>query len=290
MRVWGSGRVAVWGAVSPILDTAHQPVEEGVHVHARRSIGSKKEIDDNFVQVIIKNWKGNEKPLIITAEEAVHFMVAKVFGIRIESIRCPGCNRLHLDEGWFSVNPHQQHLCVHCERMFFDFEPGVGNPLAEIEVPPDALVAQPARVPPLNMGQGDFPGGVQVWGTNPAIFWKNQNRESKGIHIHAFDKRGDIDFDETVPSLTIDGLALDEDMVRIYMAQSVVPHLHQRVCHIVCPRCGTDHFDRGVLAHTPHKLHACGHCRKKFEYKDGLESIGNPLVSTLAQLMDLTLR
>lgn len=284
IKEWGSGSVAVWGAVSPIYNTASQPAEKGVHVHARHLMGGVKEIDDNFVQVIIKNWKGKEKPLTITAEAAIHYMVAAVFGLKIERVRCLACNVLHLEQGWYSVNPHQNHLCISCKSVFFEIDAGLGNPLAEIEVPPDGLIAPSKPEPPLQIRQGDYPGGIQVWGTNPAIFWKNQNSDGKGIHLHAFDKHGNIAFDETVPSLTIDGLPLDEDMVRIYMAQSVVPHLHRSVCHISCPRCGTDHFDKGVLAHTPHKIHTCSKCRYKFEYGDGFESIGNPLVNTLARL------
>ena len=284
MKDWGSGSVALWGAVSPVFDTASQPIDEGVHVHARHSIGAEKEIDNNFDQVIVKNWKGREKPLTITAKAAIHYMVAAVFGLQIKRIWCPACKQLHLDEGWYSVNSHQKHLCVNCKSVFFDFGDGIGNPLAEIEIPPDALVAQPIPVDPLVCRQNDFPGGMQVWGTNPAIFWKNQERGHKGIHVHAFDRRGKFAFDETVPSLSIDGLSIDEDMVRIYMAQSVVPHLYRSVSYITCPKCGTDHFDRVPLAHIPHKLHTCNRCHYKFEHGDGATSIGNPLVNTIARL------
>ena len=284
MKDWGSGSVALWGAVSPVYNTASQLIEEGVHVHARHSIGAAKEIDDNYVQVVVKNWKMDEKPLTVTAKDAIAYMVASVFDLQMKRISCPACGQLHLDEGWFSVNPHQKHVCIYCRRAFFDLENGIGNPLAGIEMPPDALVAQPTPVDPLECRQKDYPGGIQVWGTNPAVFWKNQQRGSTGIHVHAFDENNDIAFDETVPSLSIDGLFLDEDMVRMYMAQSVVPHLYRSVCHILCPKCGTGHFDRGTSAHIPHKLHTCNHCHYKFEHGDGAESIGNPLVNTIARL------
>ena len=284
MQIWGSGSVAIWGAVSPVYDTTAQLVEEGVHVHARRQIGAEKEIDGNFGRAIIKNWEQDKKPLTIATNEAIYFMVAKVFGIKIECVRCPACDYPHLDKGWYSVNPHHEHLCAKCKRGFFEFEPAVSNPLAEIKVPSDALVPRPPPVQPLKCKQEDYPGGIQVWGTNPAIFWRNQKRGNTGIHVHAFDGGGDIDFNETVPSLAIDDIALDEDMVRIHMAQSVVPHLRRRVSYIVCPKCETDHFDRGALARAPHKVHICNHCHYKFEHGDRSSSIGNPLVNTIARL------
>ena len=153
IKEWGSGSVAVWGAVSPIFNTASQPSEEGVHVHARHLIGGVKEIDDNFAQVIIKNWNGKEKPLTITAKDAIHFMVAAVFDLKIKCVRCPACNLLHLDKGWYSVNLHQHHLCINCNKVFFDIEPGLGNPLAEIEMPTDALVSQATPVAPMEVQQ-----------------------------------------------------------------------------------------------------------------------------------------
>ncbi len=284
MKEWGSGSVALWGAVRPVFDTAGQPIDEGVHVHARYSIGAEKEVDNNFDQVVIKNWKENEKPLTVTARAAIHYMVAAVFKLQIKRIRCPACKKLHLDQGWYSVNPHQKHLCGNCQLVFFDVRDGIGNPLAEIEIPPDALVAQPTPVDPLVCRQKDFPGGMQVWGTNPAIFWKNQERGHTGVHVHAFDKHGKFAFDETVPSLKIDGISLDEDMVRTYMAQSVVPRLLQRVRFMKCLNCGLDHFDSGSLAHTPHRVHRCDHCHSKFEHADGSDSIGNPLVNSIARL------
>ncbi len=284
MNDWGSGSIAIWGAVSPVFDTTAQPAEKGVHVHARRQIGAEKDIDGNFGRVTIRNWQQDKDPLTIATNEAIYFMVAKVFGIEIKCVRCPACDYPHLDKGWYSVNAHHQHLCTECKRGFFEFEPAVSNPLAEIRVPSDALVPRPPPVQPLRCKQEDYLGGIQVWGTNPAIFWRNQKRGNTGIHVHAFDRRGDIDFNETVPSLTIDDIVLDEDMVRIYMAQSIVPHLRRGVSYIVCPKCKTDHFDRGVWAYTPHKFHNCNFCHYKFEHGNGAESIGNPLINTIARL------
>src|SRR5262245_33815534 len=47
------GGVALWGAVPPIYDTAHQKVDRGIHVHARSSVDAKKEIDATYRSVLL---------------------------------------------------------------------------------------------------------------------------------------------------------------------------------------------------------------------------------------------
>ena len=212
---WESGSVAVWGAVLPIYDTANTTANEGVHVHVRRSLGGAKDIDETYDRVFIKNWKAGEQPIIIDTAAAIHYMVAAIFELQTKFICCPACKSPHLDEGWFSVNPHRKHLCMKCKGVFFDFEHSIGNPVGNVEMPPDALVDQPTLMPALEIRQEDYPGGIQLWGSNPAIFWKNQNRENKGIHLHAYDEHDKLAHDDSVNSLTIDGLMLDVDMVRL---------------------------------------------------------------------------
>lgn len=284
LRKWGSGSVAVWGAVAPIYDTTGLSVTPGVHVHARQERGGEKDVDDTYSSVTIKNWKKGERPITISAADAIHYMVAAVFGLKIKIIRCPSCKIPHLDEGWFSVNPHQKHLCGRCKGVFFDIERSIGNPLAGVAIPAADSMLESAQEAALELQQSNFPGGIQLWGSNPAIFWMNQSREQRGIHVHAFGIDGNTLLDETVPELSIDGLHLDADMVRTLMAQSSVPHLHQCVRDISCPQCGCQHFDQGNLAYVPHRNHICEQCGNGFEFQDGKESIGNPLVGVLAQL------
>ena len=287
IQEWEGGSVAVWGAVAPIYNTTALKVANGVHVHARRNLGGDKEIDDTFDRVVIRNWGPDEKPLVVNAVEAIHYMVTAIFGLRPRRILCPACKQPHLDEGWFSVKPHRKHLCAYCQRVFFDVERGIGNPIGEVERLPDALVMRTPLVVSAEFQQTDYPGGMQLWGSNPAMYWRSQNRENHGIHLHAFDAGGNIVYDETVTSLTIDGISLDAEMVRTYMAQSVVPQLAQSVSDISCPRCGAHHFDHGPLAHTPHVMHTCERCRKRFKHGQGQLSIGNPIVGTLTRLREM---
>ena len=277
MAHWQSGSIGVWGAVDPIYNTARFSEKTGVHVHARRVLGGMKSIDKTFDRVFIKNWKEGEDSLVVDASTAIHYMVAAIFELKTKYIRCPACKYPHLDEGWFSVNPHRKHLCMKCNKVFFDFERSIGNPLGDIEMPPDALVSQQMPMQALDIMQSAYAGGIQLWGSNPAIVWRNQNRENKGIHVHAYNEDGRLVFDESVVSLTVDGLPLDVDQVRYYMAQSTVEHLRQCVTDIVCPHCNAYHFDKGHWAYTPHQEHLCEQCGRKFHTPDGVGVNRKPL-------------
>jgi hypothetical protein len=64
----------------------------------------------------------------------------------------------------------------------------------------------------LVLKQADFPGGIQIWGSNPAIVWTASRHEKAGIHVHAFRRDGDgtPERDETFSEVVIDGVRLDE--------------------------------------------------------------------------------
>src|SRR3984893_15227399 len=47
------GGIALWGAVPPVYDTTTQPIDRGVHVHARTTAGGAKEMDRTFRAVRI---------------------------------------------------------------------------------------------------------------------------------------------------------------------------------------------------------------------------------------------
>ena len=290
LREFEGGSAAIWGAVSPVFDSTGWPTIQGVHVHARKIAGGTKQVDETYSKVTLKNWRQGERPITITATDAIHYMVASVFGLNVKSVHCPRCKLPHLDEGWFSVNPHQKHLCSNCNGVFFDTERGIGNPLAEIANAASAEATQLAEGLPRELQQMDYPSGMQLWGSNPAIFTMNQRREQRGVHVHAFGVDGKTLIDDTVPSLAVDGIHLDAEMVRSYMAQSTVPHLKESIQDIICPRCGGHHFDQGVQAHIPHLNHCCEHCGSSIEFSDGKECIGNPLVGTLAHLKQTTLK
>src|SRR5580704_2778853 len=43
-----AGGIALWGAAPPVYDTTTQPLDRGIHVHARVAMDSKKELDQTF--------------------------------------------------------------------------------------------------------------------------------------------------------------------------------------------------------------------------------------------------
>ena len=100
---------------------------------------------------------------------------------------------------------------------------------------------QAAKV--LSLRQSDYPGGIQVWGSNAAIIWSSEKAEEEGIHVHAYKADGEIaDPDDTFSAVEIDGVRLDPAMVRTLMAQNSLPHLEARVVPLKCSRCDEMEF------------------------------------------------
>jgi hypothetical protein len=221
------GGIALWGAVPAIYDTTRLPMERGIHVHARLKAGSKKKFDHTYRKIAVKKRNGElfERQIEVTELDAIYFMVAGVFEKPVKYVRCSRCGYPHLDKDWFSVHPHQRHLCHGCGRNFWDETPGIGNPgvLLQEELEGSArrrLVTAPKV---LDLKQADWEGGIQIWGSNPAMVWTADKPEEKGIHVHAFRRDGkDAEIDGTYKKVTVDGIELDPEMVRNLMAQSRV--------------------------------------------------------------------
>jgi hypothetical protein len=139
--------------------------------------------------------------------------------------------------------------------------------------------------------QRDFAGGLSIWGSNPAIVWTATRSEEEGIHLHAFDSTNKIVIDDTYSALNIDGVDLDPGMVRVYMAQSALPHIAGRVRSIFCVRCGAPHFDTNEYAFTPHEHHLCVHCGFEFRARSRFrKTIGNPACDAFAKLSAVSQR
>jgi transposase-like protein len=283
------GGVALWGAVPPVYDTTRQPLDRGIHVHARREPRGKKDIDWTYrgVRLITgSNGKANTS-LAVSELDAIYFMVSSVFGYGTKYIQCTRCGHPHLDKDWFSVHAHRRHLCAGCGKTFPDTELGIGNPIAAIQ----ATLGQRKQVKParrrLLLKQADFQGGIQIWGSNPAIVWTASQHEEEGIHVHAFGREDDEkpELDETFSEVVIDGVALDPIMVRTLMAQSALPHIAGRVRGFTCPKCRQTHFSTGEAAFTPMVEYSCARCHHVFVSSGRLRKvIGNPCVDTLSAL------
>jgi hypothetical protein len=78
-----SGGVALWGAVPAVYSTvAHDMPDLGVHTHARREPGGRKQVDRTFPEVTIALGSSEKTHDITIGErEAVHYMIAQVLGV-----------------------------------------------------------------------------------------------------------------------------------------------------------------------------------------------------------------
>lgn len=285
------GGIGIWGAVPPIFDTTRLPLDRGIHVHARITAGGDKLIDKTFRSLTLKGGRMPPDGMVVSEIDAIYYMVSSVFGFSVKYIQCTHCGYAHLDKDWFSVHPHRTHLCAGCGKKFRDADIAVGNPLKQLRDLGGTKPQKPVRAKKtLSIRQRDFPGGIQIWGSNPAIIWSGKEDEEEGIHVHAFENEGGkadskADPDGTFSEVTIDGVSLDPLMVRTLMAQSALPHIAGRVVPLQCPTCGTMEFASGELAFRPTTEHRCPKCGDNLRGPGRLrKTIGNPLIKTLDRL------
>ena len=123
------GGVALWGALPPVINTATSPGESGVHVHARREVGGKKNIDETFDEVMVID---GDNHVVLNANSATAFNISRLFGRNVKYLECPRCGEAHVDGGEFAARPHRKHLCLACGRDFYDSEPSIGNPISGV--------------------------------------------------------------------------------------------------------------------------------------------------------------
>jgi len=280
-----TGGVALWGSVPAVYDTTLQAMDRGIHVHARRTVGGCKEIDRTYRKLRIPFSEDlfSDGWAEVDEIDAINYMVSTVFGFATIAVNCTYCGFPHLDRDWFAVHPHRRHQCHGCGRQFSDTVVGIGNPLATIRKHFYTKPAKEVKAPRnLSLRQADYAGGIQIWGSNPALIWTSNEAEESGIHVHAFQLHDDEmpAIDDTFAKVLIDGRKLDPVQVRTYMAQSAMPHLESRIAALRCPACDAPHFDQGEWAHTPHVEHECHVCQYTFQSPTRMKkTIGNPFVA-----------
>ncbi|MAT90911.1 MAG: hypothetical protein CMC35_09485 [Flavobacteriaceae bacterium] len=283
------GGIGLWGSLQPIYSTSKTPFDEkGIHVHARNTNKGKKEIDGTFKEVYIKSpisdVFGNNQYIKMDAEIATAYTTSMVTGKKMKCIYCSHCNKPHIDSNYFAVTYHKKHLCSHCGREFWDKNEGISNPIVEIKkIFQDQFIEQSIELVDrvLDIEQKNFNGGIEIWGSNPAIIWTRPKKEEAGIHVHVYknDNTGERIFDDTYGSVKIDGHELNDTQVRYLMVQNSLEYLKNKVLSINCSNCGRDHFDRLDSAIRPHKHHLCEFCDTEFE--TDIPCVGNPIIQVL---------
>jgi hypothetical protein len=178
-------------------------------------------------------------------------------------------------------------LCAGCGRHFRDTTTGIGNPIAQLQ----AVTGLASRKPvpagrSFRVSQQEYPGGIQIWGSNPAIIWSAEKEEEEGIHIHAFKGEDSApDVDDTFSTVTIDAVTIDPIMVRTLMAQNALPHIASRVFSMRCIDCNRPAFDADQAAFTPEIGRRCAKCGGNLSGSGRLrKAIANPLVEVLERL------
>lgn len=278
------GGIAIWGGVPPIVcTTPHYVNELGIHVHARKRRGAEKDIDQSFDSVVFLGPDSNA-PVSIDETAAVGFMIAQVLGVQMVDLECIECGHLIFEGRGAACYPKTTHRCQNCEAESYTRSPVVANPLIRLRKRYSSNVDPPVirvnrkfdKVPK------DFPGGLQIWGSNQAIVWTAQRSEEEGLHIHWYDENGGIIDDDTYGSVCISGKDLDVTAARLWMAQKEVPELLPHVGRVNCSRCGAPICSKDVAARRPSVSHLCSICRHTTYTEQAI--LANPIPSILREL------
>lgn len=156
--------LGIWIGLAPAIDTFNEKSKyfyAGIHVHARKELGGRKVIDNNFPAVRIKDHTGrfpnipNDEGILVTSPAALEYLyymehqcpVNAALGVeslelqgvprsQVELtaiVRCKHCQALHEDIGdFFGAKLHKKHLCGTCGREIFG-KGTIGNPLQLFE-------------------------------------------------------------------------------------------------------------------------------------------------------------
>jgi len=275
------GGVSCWGATKPPISHGRVHPDVGVHVHARRKPGGKKDIDRSFVKVRI-TFAGETVEL--DEASCLAFLVTSIAGKQMVELICHWCGWTHLDRDDFAVKGHRKHLCNRCGRHFWHDTPTISNPAVGAR----RLWAGAVRSPKLAtsalaLRAADW-SAFALWASNPAILWTGTDSERAGIHVHAWDHRGRLIIDETYGQVSMDGVSIDAGQFRVLMAQQVVIKEAWRLTSLTCPKCGAAHLDRDLDAFKPTAMKCCIYCGARFSTPGRRRLVSNPIVRVLSAI------
>ncbi|MDQ0837994.1 RNase P subunit RPR2 [Sphingomonas faeni] len=286
-----AGGVALWGAVEPVYNSTSMDAERGIHVHARRANVGPKEIDQTFdaVELTVRKDLLEEETVVITRDTAVAYYLSRFLNNRMRALFCHHCGTPHLDSDWFAVKPHRTHLCHGCNKLFREPDRSISNPLEAVRM--QLGHRDPAAVPKrakqsLLIRQADYPGGLQIWASNPALLWTANKSEEEGIHVHGWKgRRAAPELDGTFDRVVIDDINLNEEYLRHFMAQNALAYMRGKITSIQCPQCGEDQFDSGLTGFRPTRERTCQKCQEPIIVAGRRRLlVANPFVDTLKAL------
>jgi hypothetical protein len=157
----------------------------------------------------------------------------------------------------------------------------VANPVIELKKNlSDNTIKRKAIQPDrsINIEMDRYPGGVQIWGSNPAIAWTSSRTEESAIHVHAYATQERRVIDNTYGSVFLEGEHLDIEMIRVWQIQKMIPDLKSKISVVFCPRCNSSQFDQGIYAVIPQTFRKCQQCTISFAHEP---RISNPVINIL---------
>jgi hypothetical protein len=262
-----SGGIAVWSAISPVLETTSENCMMGIHVHARRSNDNPKTIDvttDKFKLIL------DGRETIITEKMAFAYRVCRVLDIPMKTIRCLNCDALQFDSVRDIPHRKSKKACNNCGKEVAQSRKFFANPLSELQE--RFFKTQPKTVDSrkrLNIDPKNYSGGVRIWGTAQAILWSSNRAEESGIHVHAYDSQMRKVIDDTYGEVWYGDTHLPVRQVQLYTIQKSIKSLNGKICCLSCTHCKKTHLDDGEFAIRKHTIHLCEHCGKKFSSQEG---------------------
>jgi len=253
------GETAIWGALPPALSIGTLHEESGkVHVHHRAAASAPKDLDASYALVRLRL---GGKSVLVEGTAAVACSISELSGHQIVVLACPHCHEVHIDEKMFATRPHRKHLCNSCGRSFNDRSgPSISNPLAsilsELGLPPAPTPVAAPRTLAVDSVDVD---GIALWPSNAAIVSTMSRAEEEGIHVHAWNDLGALVVDDTYATVTLDGRAIDLQLLRVLAVQRALAH-GAPVVSLGCAGCGRTLVSGGDGWMEPKTAHICASC------------------------------
>lgn len=276
--------IAVWGGVEPIFMTAHRPHEEaGIHVHARKLSTADKDIDQSFDEVTFRHHVSG-RDIRIDQDAAVGFMISQILGVQMQDVICTNCESDIFLGRQSAANPSTSHTCPSCSTLNTTIDHVVANPLIALREACSSRIDPAVILPrrPLSLRWDEFPGGIDIWGSNQAIIWTACKPEEEGLHVHWYASDGTMLQDNTFDSVTIGAIEIDVTAARLWMAQRELHQVRAVVRSISCEECGRAICDHGAHARAPSEVHTCANCAHVSSSAGRI--IANPTPATIESL------
>ena len=182
------GGVALWGAVPAVYDTTRLLMDRGIHVHARLTPESKKEMDETRRAVRLVGRGLPAEGVVVNETDAIYYMVSSAFDFPMQYVTCTHC-------GWaprqgLVQRPPAPPASV--RRLWEHFRDRV-TARDSGSTARSWVCARPQRAEhKIEAGREDsghqavtVPRRHSGLGSNPAFLW-TQPSTRKGIHVHAF--------------------------------------------------------------------------------------------------------